>query len=1048
MTEKLRTTFLCILWLAACLVMSIGSTRAQNASMPTVSGKVVDEHNEPLAGVTVIVRGTTRGTVTGKNGTYSIRAGKKSVLEFSQLGYVSRSEEVGSRTRIDVTMSEDTQQIDAVVVEVGYGSQRKKDVSGSVGIVKVDDMIKAPVTSFDQALQGRVAGVNVTSSDGQPGTDFSIVIRGANSLTQDNSPLYVIDGFPIESFSNAALNPDDIASMTILKDASATAIYGSRGANGVIIIETKKGQVGKAKVSYSGTFGVQTVTKTIDMMTPYDYVEYQIERDPSLEAVYLLNEGRTMDDYRSLKGINWQDKIFRTAFVHMHNVSVRGGNKQTKYALSASLNDQDGVIENSGYKKYQGRMSVDQKISKYVDLHAGINYTQDKVSGQTSASALSSTNSYATYLMYRTWAFRPFLLKNQSLEEVFDDGEAATGVMNPYTTTLNEQRNTRRTTLMANAKLDIKLAKSLKLSVSGGYTNYHSRLTEFNNDQSVKGYIRPSNSKGVNASINDVTRQDWMNENVLTYKRNYNDRHNFDAMVGFTMQGTKSETYGFETTHIPNQNLGMSGMDDGLPYATTATLTENTLMSLLMRVNYNYRSRYMLTASFRADGSSKFMPGNRWGYFPSGAVAWRFGAEAFLRDAEWLDDAKLRVSVGVTGNNRIGDFSAYPSIALGDYYSFGNGTPLGAYVPASLGNGDLKWETTAQYNVGLDLALFHNRLNFTFDIYRKKTTDLLLNANLPYSSGYSTVFKNIGAVRNDGLEFSLSTVNVKTRDFMWSSDFNISFNRSRVLSLSEGEEYLLSKVSFTNDYNSSYLYIARVGGPMAQFYGYEWDGVYQYSDFSFDSDGRYTLKKSVPTNGDDRDKIKPGDVKYVDQNGDGVVNEKDMVVIGRGEPIHTGGFNNNFSWKGLSLNIFFQWSYGNDVMNANRIMFEGNALDKNINQYRSYVDRWSPENQDSRNFRTGGQGPHGIYTSRTIEDGSFLRLKTLQLSYALPRTWLKKLHVSKLEIFVAGQNLWTWTNYSGLDPEVSTRNSALTPGFDYSAYARNKIFTGGIKLTF
>lgn len=1047
MTKKLLTTFLCLLWLATALLTGVGSIQAQNASIPTVSGRVVDENNEPLAGVTVIVHGTTRGTVTSRDGSYSIRAGKKAVLEFSQLGYVTRQEEVGARTQIDVTMAEDMQQIDAVVVEVGYGSQLKKDVSGSVGIVKMDDMIKAPVSSFDQALQGRVAGVNVTSSDGQPGTDFNIVIRGANSLTQDNSPLYVIDGFPIENFSNAALNPEDINSMTILKDASATAIYGSRGANGVIIIETKKGREGKAQVTYSGTFGVQTVTRTIDMMTPYDYVEYQIERDPSLESTFLSGENRSMEDYLDLKGIDWQDKIFRTAFVHMHNVSMRGGNKQTKYAVSAALNDQKGVIENSGYKKYQGRISVDQKISKYVDLSAGINYTQDKVSGQTSSAALSSTNSYSTYLMYRTWAFRPFLLKNQSLDDVFDEDGTA-GVMNPYTTTLNEQRNTRRTTMMANAKLDIRLAKALKLSVSGGYTNYHSRLTEFNNSQSVKGYIRPSNSKGVNASINDVTRQDWMNENVLTYKRTYNDRHNFDAQIGFTMQGTKTEIYGFETTQIPNENLGLSGMDDGLAYNTLATLSQNALMSALARVNYNYRSRYIVTASFRADGSSKFMPGNRWGYFPSGAVAWRFGEEAFLRDAKWLDDAKLRVSVGMTGNNRIDDFAAYPSITLGDYYSFDNGTPQGAYGPSSLGNGDLKWETTTQYNVGLDLSLFNSRVNFTFDIYRKKTTDLLLNANLPSSSGYSSVFKNIGAVRNDGMEFSLSTVNIKTRNFMWTSDFNISFNRSKVLSLSEGEEYLLSRVSFTNDYNNTYLYIARVGGPVAQFYGYEWDGVYQYSDFSFDSNGRYSLKKSVPTNGDDRDKIRPGDVKYVDQNGDGVVNEKDMVVIGRGEPIHTGGFNNNFSWKGLSLNIFFQWSYGNDVMNANRIIFEGNALDKNINQYRSYLDRWSPENQDSRNFRTGGQGPHGIYTSRTIEDGSFLRLKTLQLSYSLPKTWVRKLHVADLEIFVAGQNLWTWTKYSGLDPEVSTRNSALTPGFDYSAYARNKIFTGGIKLTF
>ena len=1047
MNRILQTAFFGALWLAVCLLLP-GNVHAQAAASPTVSGTVVDANKQPLAGVTVLIRETTRGTVTDKNGKYSIRAGKNDVLEFSLLGYTSQTVRVGTQTRIDISLAEDAKQIDAVVVEVGYGSQLKRDVSGSVGIVKVDDMVKAPVSSFDQALQGRVAGVNVTSSDGQPGTDFNIVIRGANSLTQDNSPLYVIDGFPIENFSNAALNPDDIASLTVLKDASATAIYGSRGANGVIIIETKKGKVGRPTITYSGTFGVQSVTKKIDMMSPYEFVTYQIERDPSSEGTYLANENRTLEDYRNMKGIDWQDKIFRTAFVHMHNLSVRGGNNSTKYSVSASLNDQDGVIRNSGYKKYQGRITLDQKLSKYVKFNASVNYTQDKVSGQTSSAALSTTNSYATYLMYRTWAYRPLLLRNQNIADMFDDDSAATGVMNPYISTINENRHAKRATMMANAKLDFKLAKALTLTIRGGYTNYNSLTTEFNNSESFKGYPRPSNSKGVNASVSDYTRNDWMNENLLTYKRKYSDRHNFDAMIGFTMQGTTSQTYGFETTHIPNQGLGLSGMDDGLPYNTSASLSDNTLMSMLMRVNYNYRSRYMFTASFRADGSSKFMPGHRWGYFPSGAFAWRFGEEPWLRNAKWLDDAKLRVSVGVTGNNRIGNFSAYPSITLGDYYSFDNGTPLEGYIPSSLGNRDLTWESTTQYNIGLDLALLKNRINFTFDIYRKNTKDLLLNSNLPYSSGYTTVFKNIGAVRNDGIELSFSTVNVKARYFTWTSDFNISFNRSRVMALSEGEEFLLSKVSFTNDYNNSYLYIARIGDPMAQFYGYEWDGVYGYEDFAFNSDGSFSLKKGVPTNGDERDKIMPGDVKYVDQNGDGVVNAKDMVVIGRGEPIHTGGFNNNFSWKGLSLNIFFQWSYGNDVMNANRIMFEGNALNKNINQYRSYVDRWSPENQESRNFRIGGQGPSGIYTSRTIEDGSFLRLKTLQLSYTLPRTWTNKLHLSRLEIFVSGQNLWTWTNYSGLDPEVSTRNSALTPGFDYSAYARNRIFTGGIKLTF
>lgn len=1051
MKKILYSQRLRLLWAAVCLTVGIGPILAVPTPKGkiTVSGMVTDKNKQPLIGVTVIIKDTFSGTTTDNAGKYTINAASSDVLEFSLLGYTQQEALVGTRSKIDIIMAEDLKEIDAVVIEVGYGEQRKKDVSGSVGIVKVSDMIKAPVTSFDQALQGRVAGVNVSSSDGQPGTDFNIVIRGTNSLTQDNSPLYVIDGFPIENFSNAALNPEDIESMTILKDASATAIYGSRGANGVIIIETKKGKVGRAVVSYTGTFGVQSVTKKIDMMSSYDYVKYLIERDESNYATFLTNEGRTLDDYRNIRAIDWQDKIFRTAFVHMHNVSLRGGNKMTRYAASASLSNQPGVIVNSGYKKYQGRVSLDQQISKAVKLSLNANYTQDKISGQTSSAALSTSNSYATYLMYRTWAFRPVMLSHQNPDDLFDDDfdGSNSAVMNPYITTMNEDRHQKRSTFIANAKLGITLAKGLTLNISGGYTSYNSRTTEFNNSESYKGYPRPNNSKNVNASVADYLRNDWMNENVLTYKRKYNNKHNFDVMVG-SMQGTTTEKYGFETTNIPDEGLGLSGMDDGLPYATNVSLSENTLMSALVRVNYNYKSRYMFTTSFRADGSSKFMDGHRWGYFPSGAFAWRMGEEPWLRMAGWINEAKLRVSVGMTGNNRVGDFSAYPSISMSDYYSIGNATPGEAYIPNNLGNRDLTWETTTQYNIGYDLSLFRSRLNFTVDLYRKNTTDLLLNANMPYSSGYTKVFKNVGAVRNQGIELSLSTVNIQTKDFTWSSDFNISFNRSKVMELTEGEEFLLSKVSFTADYNSSYLYIAQVGQPMAQFYGYEWAGVYGLDDFDCDSSGNYTLKKGVPTNGEERDKIQPGDIKYVDQNNDGVVNDKDRVVIGRGEPIHTGGFNNNFTYKGLTLNVFFQWNYGNDIMNANRIIFEGNALSKNINQYASYADRWSPENQTSRNFRTNGQGPSGVYSSRTIEDGSFLRLKTLQLSYKLPRNWIRKLHIASCEIFVSGQNLFTWTDYSGLDPEVSTRYTALTPGFDYSAYARNRIFTGGIKLIF
>ena len=1026
---------------------------AQNATV-TVKGKVSDSQNQPMAGAVVLVKGSARGTTTTADGTFTIRAKQSDYLVFSMLGYAEQEILIGKRTTLDVVLQDEASAIDEVVIEVGYGTQVKKDITGTVSMLHVDEVLKAPVVNFDQALTGRIAGVSVSSADGQPGQDMDIVVRGANSLTQSNAPLYVVDGFPMESFSSSAVNANDIESFTVLKDASATAIYGARGANGVIIIETKKGMEGKPTVTYNGQYGFQQVAKQMDMKNAAQFVEYIIERQPSQADRYLGDLGRTMEDYQAMgEGISWQDKLFQTAPISMHNVSLRGGTKQTKYSLSISAANQDGVIICSGYEKYQGRVSLTQQLSKKAKLTFNASYTADKTHGQTSSSAQADSNMYASYLMYRTWAFRPVVLMGgESLdEELFDDAfdGSSSAVMNPILSTKNDYKVRKKHNFMTNAKLDYTIIKGLKLTISGGYTDARNQATEFNNSSTYKGYPTLTNVKGVSGSYMNTETTSWMNENMLSYNKNWgNGRHKLDAVVAFTMEGQKSEKYGYSSKLIPLESLGMSGIDEGLPDTMSAVLSSNALMSWLGRVNYSYRSRYMLTMSFRADGSSKFTKANRWGYFPSAAVAWRVGEEKFMRNVRWVNDLKLRASYGVTGNNRVGDFSTYQSMTLNDYYSFANGTPGEVVVPSSLGNRDLTWESTEQVDFGLDVRLFKNRLSLTVDAYQKTTRDLLLNANLPYSSGYTTQYKNVGKVRNRGLEVTLSTVNVRTKDFEWTSEFNIAFNRSRVMALAEGEENLLSSVSLTADFNATYLYLAQVGAPIAQFYGIAWDGVYGYEDFDRDAAGKYTLKNNVPTNGNDRSAIQPGDIKYVDQNGDGVVNDQDNVVIGRCEPIHEGGFNNTFTYKGLSLGVFFQWKYGYDVMNANRIFFEGNYGNKNINQFASYVDRWSPTNTDSKNFRVGGRGPAGVYSSRTIEDGSFLRLKTLSLSYNFPRKLVRKLRLQSLALTLSAQNLFTWTNYSGLDPEVSTRNSALTPNFDYSAYARNKTYMAGLNVTF
>lgn len=1031
------------------LLLSCQLVSAQS-STKKVSGTVTDSNGQALPGAVVIVQGMSIGTEVDAEGKYSLTVPKNATLVFSMLGYATEEVPVAGKSVIDVRLADDSTMLEEAIVEVGYGGQRLVDVTGSVSRVNVDDIAKAPTPSLSDALEGRIAGVQISTSDGQPGQEANIVIRGANSLTQSNSPLYVVDGFPMEDFSMSSLSSNDIASITVLKDASSTAIYGSRAANGVIIVETKKGKLDKPTFQYSGTFGFQQATRKMEMMTPYDFVSYQIERSPNAADAYLTSKGLTLEDYKDMSGINWQDKVFVNAPMMIHNVSVMGGKKEYRYNLSGNFVDQKGVIINSGYKKFQVRGAFAHKINNWLDYDVNMSYMEDQTYGQTSSAQLSENNSYTTHLMYRVWGYKPILSDKVDEEDLFDDDitvGVANAVMNPYVSNMNEQVFRKKSRILLNGKVEFKLADGLKLTVKGGYDRLVVRREEFYNSKTYKGYSSAYNNKDVNGLFNEQNKSSWLNENTLSYKKKFGKDHTLDLLAGFTMQGTKSDLFAFTDIKVPNEDLGISGMDDGLPETTTVTLSRNTLMSAIARANYQLFGRYLFTFSLRADGSSKFTKGHRWGVFPSGAFAWRMGQEPWMKDVGFIDDAKLRISYGVTGNNRIGDFVAYGSLVMGDHYAIDNNIKE-AMVPSNLGNDELTWESTSQIDIGYDIHFFGSRLNATIDLYRKITDNLLLNANVPYSSGYSNVYKNVGKVRNDGLELTLNTVNVRTVNFQWTSDFNIAFNRDKVLELAEGQQTYMSTVVFTGDFNNTYLYMAKVGKPMASFYGLVWDGVYGYDDFDATPAGGYTLRDDVPTNGNARESIKPGDIKYVDQNKDGVVDDADMVVIGRANPICTGGFNNNFIYKGWSLNVFFQWSVGNQIMNANRIVFEGNFANKNINQFKSYVDRWSDDNVDSRNFRTGGYGPTGKYSTRTLEDGSFLRLKTVQLSYTFPKLLTGKARIRMVQLFLSGQNLWTLTRYSGLDPEVSTRHSALTPGFDYSSYARNRVYTAGVNITF
>ncbi len=1027
-----------------------------------------DNLGEGVPGASVQVKGTSQGTITDLDGKFAFSVpNKNAIIVISFIGYVTVEQKVDTQKPMVITLREDTKTLDEVVV-VGYQEVRKRDLTGSVAKANMNDVLTAPVASFDQALGGRVAGVNVTSGEGMPGGTMNIVIRGNNSLTQENSPLFVIDGFPVEDTSaSSTLNPSDIESIDFLKDASATAIYGARGANGVVIVTTKKGKVGRAQLTYDGSFGVQHITRTIPMMNAYEFVKLQNEMYPTVVAgSYLMNyEGKqwTLEDYRNIDQYNWQDEIFQTAWQQSHTLRLTGGTEGVRYNASLSYYDQDGTLLETGYKRMQGRMNTVVRRGK-LNMSLTTNYSRSIQTGSTpSATSYSGMNN----LFYSVWGYRPVTSPDTPLSFLMDSAtdnavdSSNDYRFNPILSLKNEYRKNYINNLQMNGFAEYEVINGLKVKVSAGYTYDARKNDQFNNSKTRYG--GPTSTDKVNAQVTRSERLTWLNENTVTYQTNIKKKHFINALAGITFQNSDYEAYAFRTTHIPNESLGMAGMSEGQASTSSSVKSSWSMLSYLGRINYNYKSKYYATASFRVDGSSKFNKNNRFGYFPSASLAWTFTEEEFMKPIKSiLSNGKLRFSWGLTGNNRIGEYDYYQLLSvlksrIGSYtatnsipsgvYPFENDATNAGTVPISLQNKNLKWETTEQWNLGVDLSFFDERIGLTMDIYRKNTRDLLLAAQLPYSSGFYNATKNIGKVRNEGLEISLNTLNIKTRDFQWSSNFNISFNKNKVLALSENQTALMTAVQFDQNYNGQSSYIAKIGLPMGLMYGYVYEGTYKYDDFN-KSGNSYSLKSSVPHFSTENN-TQPGMPKYADLNGDGVVDSNDRTIIGRGLPVHTGGLTNDFTYKGIDLSIFFQWSYGNDIMNANRLFFESsNNRSRELNQYASYTNRWTADNPTSDIPAATNSSSNRVISSRIIEDGSFLRLKNVTIGYTFPSQMTKKWKIDKARIYVAAQNLWTWTGYSGYDPEVSVRNSALTPGLDYSSYPRAYSVSFGVSLGF
>ena len=1059
-----------ILTLLGVLALSLFSADLY-AQQVEVKGQVVDAAGIPLIAVTVFEDGNTaNGTMTDLDGNYVLKVSSpKATIVFSCLGYAEIKEVVGGRGVISVTMKEEQLSIDAAeVVSVGYGSVSRRDLTGSVSKVDMGELMKAPVTNFDQALTGKVAGVVVTTSDGALGAEANITIRGNNSLTQSSAPLYVIDGFPTESSMATAIASADIESIDILKDASATAIYGARGANGVIVITTKQGNEGKPKINFSASWTGSKIANKVDLMDGFEFVNLQSEMSEywGTSNIYLRrNEADiaagldpyTPEDYKGVASYDWQDQIYRNALTQNYNLSISGGSKESgnRYNISFSATDQDGIIVKSNFQRYQGKINFQQKIGKKVTFDFLANYSRSVTNGVTPTSAQQSSSA-SGWLMYSVWGYRPVTpLAQQNADESIVDSILDATVsssddyrFNPAKTVRNEYRKTIVDYLNANAGLTWEILEDLKLKVTGGYTFNKRRREEFNGTQTYTGYPGSPSGKGINGGIYWNDKITWLNENTLTYTKRFLRKHNFQFLAGFTMQGETFDYKGTVAEQISTEALGLNGLHTGNYQNVTPWQYDWTMMSGLFRVNYNYKYKYYVTASFRADGSSKFPAGNRWGYFPSAGLSWNFNREDLLKDKSWLSNGKLRASWGQTGNNRTTTpYDYYSQIAtlpghVESYDYVFNGQIVSGYYPSNMSNDKLRWETTDQWNAGIDLSFFDSRIKFTGDWYLKNTRDLLLQATIPASSGYTSAMLNIGSMQNQGVEFTLGLVPIQRKNFTWSVDFNIAMNRNKVTALTNDQYSLMSAVSWDYNYNSQYPYITQVGKPSGMMYGYIYEGTYKYDDFNGN-----VLKDGVAyMNSVGREQTRPGDPKYKDINLDGVIDDNDRTIIGCGQPIHTGGFGNTFNFYGFDVNVFFAWSYGNDVINANRLIFE-NGSKQNLNLFASYTNHWSEDNQTSDIPRIGANGMN-VYSSRVVEDGSFLRLKNVSIGYTFPRSVLRKLHFDTMRVYLSADNLFTITNYSGPDPEVSTRNSVLTPGFDWSAYPRSRGVTAGVSFTF
>lgn len=1067
MSGNLKTFRLALLVL---FTLFVGSLSAQ-----TIKGNVKDSNGEPVIGATVLEKGTkNNATVTDIDGNFSIKLTGNNPLQISYIGMKTKTVETAGKSTINVKLEDETTNLEDLVV-IGYGSVRRKDLTGSVATVSSEALAAVPVASVTEALTGKMAGVQITTTEGSPDADVKIRVRGGGSITQSNDPLLIVDGFPVESISD--IPATDIEDITVLKDASSTAIYGSRGANGVILVTTKSGKSGKVNVSYNAYYSWKKVAKKMDVLSPYDYAKWQYElallkneNDLSSYTDYFGNY-EDMDLYRNVEANDWQDIVYgRTGNTFNHNVNITGGTETVKYAFSyAHMNDK-AIQIGSNYKRDNFSLKLNTKPTKNttLDFQARYSDTDIRGGGANDATGVYDSDKRLKYAVIYT----PIPLAN--LDESAGTDDDFGNLYNPVESQYDNDRKKERKTLNFAGAFGWEVFKNFKIRTEFGYDDYNQYDQRFwgTTTYYVKNVPASGNQNKPAIRLTDTNRHRFRNSNTISYdfsKLIKNTDHSLNFMVGHEYIITKerenmNEVHGFPEDYTAEQAWKLSSQ--GTPYTIDDNYSaDDKLLSFFGRVNYNFKDRYLLTATFRADASSKFSEENRWGYFPSAAVAWRISSEPFMKSTQnWLDDLKLRLSYGTAGNNNI------PTGQLSQMYeskatSWINGFTQYWAPSKIMANPDLKWETTITRNIGLDFTLFKGKLSGSIEAYLNTTKDLLIQFPVA-GTGYDTQYRNMGETENRGVEFSFTWHAIDKKN--WGIDLygNLGVNKSEIKSLGSMQDFGKNTAWASTEIGQDY-WIA-VGGQVGEIRGYQLAGRYEVDDFkSYDAATKTWIPKegvadATPIIG----AIRPGSIKLVDQDGNGTIGEEDNVIIGNVNPDVYGGFGLNAHAYGFDLSANFNFSIGNQVYNANKIEYTSTSK----YQYRNMIDimadgkRWTnldpetgmlcndPVRLAELNANTTMWSPYMkqfVLTDWAVEDASFLRLNTLTLGYTLPQSLTKRVGINSLRFYCTAYNVFTITGYSGYDPESDCiRKDALTPGVDYSGYPRSRSFVIGLNLNF